>query len=86
MRNLLNNLSESLKTTESWVIFFLLGVIMMNFPFITIFDKEESLGGYPLLFLYLHGGWLVSIIVIVLFVRSISTDSPKLRSGNQKRQ
>ncbi len=55
---------------ESWVIFFVLGLIMMNFPFITIFDKPLVLFDIPLLYLYLQVGWLISIFVIYLFVKA----------------
>lgn len=55
---------------ESWVIFFILGLIMMNYPFITIFDKPAMILGFPLLYLYLQAGWLVSIFVIYLFVKA----------------
>lgn len=60
-----------LRLRESWVIFFILGIIMMNYPFITIFDKTLKLLAFPLLYLYLMIGWLVSIIVIVLFTKAI---------------
>ena len=55
---------------ESWVIFFILGLIMMNFPFITIFDKPFAFFNIPLLYLYLQAGWLISIFVIYLFVKA----------------
>ncbi len=55
---------------ESWVIFFILGLIMMNFPFITIFDKPLTVFDIPLLYLYLQAGWLISIFVIYLFVKA----------------
>ncbi|HEY6872408.1 MAG TPA: hypothetical protein VI298_06755 [Geobacteraceae bacterium] len=56
---------------EVWVIFFILGIIMMNYPFIHIFHKPRILVfGMPVLFLYLYLGWLVSIIVIYLFVKA----------------
>ena len=60
-----------LRMKESWVIFFLIGIIMMDFPFISIFDKPYQLFGVPLLYLYLQVGWLVSILVIFLFTKSI---------------
>lgn len=53
---------------ESWIIFFILGIIMMTFPFLDIFNKPVLLFGVPLLFLYLTAGWIVSIIVIYLFM------------------
>jgi hypothetical protein len=63
-------LFRRLSLMESWVIFFILGIIMMNFPFITIFDKPVALFGIPLLYLYLQTGWLISIFVIYLFVKA----------------
>ncbi|GAM10620.1 hypothetical protein OR1_02909 [Geobacter sp. OR-1] len=60
-----------LRLRESWVIFFILGIIMMNYPFISIFDKPIKFSGYPLLYLYLMIGWVISIVVIVLFTKAI---------------
>jgi hypothetical protein len=40
----------------------------MTFPFLHIFNKPIMLLGLPLLFLYLIYGWVVSIIVIYLFM------------------
>lgn len=57
-----------LQLRESWLIFFILGVILMTFPFLNIFNKPVLLFGIPLLFLYLTAGWIVSIIVIYFFV------------------
>ena len=56
-----------LRFRESWIIFFSLGAIMMNYPFISIFNKPDRLLGIPLLYLYLQVGWVVSIFVIWLF-------------------
>jgi hypothetical protein len=56
---------------ETWVVFFILGLIMMNFPFIQIFNMPLRLFGMPLLYLYLILGWMISICVIYLFVKAI---------------
>jgi len=61
---------KQLRLTESWVIFFVLGLIMMNYPFIHMFNKPKMLLGIPLLYLYLELGWLVSIFVIYLFTKA----------------
>lgn len=60
-----------LQLRESWVIFFILGIIMLNFPFLHIFNKSDTLLGFPLLFLYFTVGWAVSIFVIYLFTLAI---------------
>ena len=56
-----------LRLRESWIIFFVLGAIMMNYPFISIFNKPVQIFNIPLLYLYLQIGWGVSIFVIWLF-------------------
>jgi hypothetical protein len=56
---------------ETWVVFFILGLIMMNFPFIQIFNMPLRLFGMPFLYLYLILGWMISICVIYLFVKAI---------------
>lgn len=62
-------IKNSISLKESWVIFFLLGIIMMNFPFLTIFNKNIFLFGVPLLCLYFYGGWVISIAIIYIFSR-----------------
>jgi hypothetical protein len=47
---------------------------MMNYPFLHIFNKNVMVRGIPLLFIYLIGGWAVSILVIFLFTQSIKTN------------
>lgn len=68
MKRHLARIFRRLQLRESWIIFFILGIIMMTFPFLHIFNKPVLLLGVPLLFLYLTLGWLVSIIVIYLFM------------------
>lgn len=63
---------RKLRLKESWIIFFILGLIMMNYPFIAIFNKNVDIAGIPLLFLYLEYGWLISICVIYLFAKAFS--------------
>lgn len=68
---------KHLRLMESWVIFFLLGLIMMNYPFIHIFNKNVEVFGFPLLFFYLMGGWAVSICVIYLFTKALGDNNHK---------
>jgi hypothetical protein len=52
---------------EAWVIFFMLGLVMLNFPFLHIFNKDLQIFGIPLIILYLMIGWPLSIVVVYLF-------------------
>lgn len=72
-----------LQLRESWVIFFILGIIMMTFPFLHIFNKPILLFGVPLLFLYLTGGWIISIIVIYLFMAASRKESKTTEENNE---
>jgi len=64
-----------LKLKDTWVICFVLGLVMMNYPFISIFNKPVSPFGIPLLYLYLLWGWLFSIFIVYLFSRAARKDS-----------
>ena len=68
MKRLRTHIIRRLQLRESWIIFFILGIIMMTFPFLHIFNKPILLFGVPLLFLYLTAGWIISIVVIYLFM------------------
>lgn len=72
-------LLRRLRLRESWVIFFILGLVMMNYPFIQIFNKTDRIFAIPLLYLYFVGGWAISIVVIYLFTRAI--DQPEDEHG-----
>ena len=74
MKRLRSHILHRLQLRESWLIFFILGIIMMTFPFLHIFNKPVLLFGIPLLFLYLTVGWIVSIIVIYLFMAASRSD------------
>lgn len=65
---------------DAWFIWFMLGVVMLNYPFLHIFNKNVQILGVPLTILYFFIGWPVSIFVIYLFsnylVRHAQTDPP----------
>lgn len=71
---------QRLRLRESWILFFVLGFIMINHPLVDVFDKPYEISGIPLLFLYLYCGWALSIIVIYLFVITINLPD----DGNDK--
>jgi hypothetical protein len=73
-----------LRLRESWVVFFILGFIMMNYPFINIFNKPHEVCDIPLLLLYLYCCWAVSIIVIYLLVSTINLPEADNDKGAKK--
>ena len=73
-RATIQHLLKRLQLRESWIIFFILGNVMINFPFLKIFNQPTTIFGYPLLFIYFTLGWAISIGVIYLFTRPMQTD------------
>ena len=57
---------------QLWLAVFVLGFALINFPFISIFDRDLMLLGFPLLYLYFFLGWLSSICVIYVYSRLIA--------------
>jgi len=53
---------------EAWVLCLILGLVMINFPFIHIFNTAQPIFGIPKLVLYFFIGWPASIVVIAVFV------------------
>jgi hypothetical protein len=60
-------LDRKLPLKDAWVIWFALGIVMLNYPFLHIFNKNILVFGIPLTILYFFVGWPVSIFVIYLF-------------------
>jgi hypothetical protein len=68
---------------EAWVLFFFLGVVMLNYPFLQIVNKTSTFLGIPLLVLYFLLGWPASIAVIYLFSRRLKNEHPAT-NGQEK--
>lgn len=65
---------DNLFLREAWRLFFFLGIILINYPFVQIFNKPAFLAGVPLLLLYFLAGWPLSIFVILIFSRYHADD------------
>jgi len=63
--------SQRSSIREAWILCLILGLIMINFPFIHIFNSAQLIFGLPKLVLYFFIGWPLSIAVIWYFVRFI---------------
>ncbi|PLX89913.1 MAG: hypothetical protein C0618_00275 [Desulfuromonas sp.] len=61
-------------TREAWILCLILGIIMLNFPFIQIFNSGKFLLGVPVLVVYFFIGWPLSILVIYLFTCQLERD------------
>lgn len=75
---------HKLPLTDAWVIWFLLGVVMINYPFLHIFNKNVLLFGIPLPVLYFFVGWPASIFVIYLFSIYLGQDTDQESAQDQQ--
>lgn len=57
-----------------WIIFFVLGLFMINYPFLSIFDKKVYFVNIPIIFIYLYIGWGISIIVVYIFSKKMNDE------------
>lgn len=83
MKRVFIRVMHRLQLQESWIIFFIMGVIMMNFPFLNIFNKPVTIFGFPLMFIYLTAGWASSICIIYLFMRAYIS---RTHTSNEKKE
>ncbi len=67
---------------EAWVIFFFLGVVMLNYPFLHIFNKDVLIFGVPLILVYLMVGWPLSIVVVYFFSIYLRKEPPSLNGAS----
>ncbi len=65
------------KLRQWWFIAFILGISMINYPFLQVFNHPIFLGGYPLLFLFFFFGWAASIAVIGVYAWAIHRVPPE---------
>ena len=70
---------------EWWVIMFILGFFLINYPVIHIFNKDFLVLGYPAFYLYLMIGWLLSIVVIFIYTRLSDRRRSEVGNGQQKK-
>lgn len=59
--------ARKIPLTDAWAICFILGIVMLNYPFLHIFNKNILVFGFPLTILYFFIGWPASIFIIYLF-------------------
>ena len=62
------------ETTARLVLLFVLGVLLINFPVLAIFNRAATLGGLPVLYLYLFGVWVAGIAAVYLLIGKLRHD------------
>ncbi|GAB6905491.1 conserved hypothetical protein [Desulfosarcina cetonica] len=55
---------------------FLLGLLLFNFPLLSLFNRPVLVFGIPLFYLYLFGVW--SVMILLMIVISLARSEPSL--------
>jgi hypothetical protein len=58
------------RLTDKLALLFAAGAVALNFPVLAIFNREFTLGGIPILYLYLFGVWLAVIAAVWAVARN----------------
>lgn len=56
---------------ERLALLFLLGILLIDFPVLAVFNQGGALAGIPVLYLYLFGVWAAGIAAVVVLVRRL---------------
>jgi hypothetical protein len=56
---------------------FLLGIVLLNYPILSLLNINILIFGYPLLFVYIFGTW-----GLLIFLSALATSRLKNRSDN----
>jgi hypothetical protein len=59
---------ESKRQNERLIVVFIVGVIALNYPLLSLFSKIQLLFGVPVLYLYLFFLWSLFIIGVAITV------------------
>ena len=61
-------MQRSVLTRQRLIGIFLVGILLLCSPALTIFDHATTWHGYPVSFLYLFGAWLLLVVLAALAV------------------
>jgi hypothetical protein len=50
------------KRRKFWALMGILIFLLLNYPWLQIFNRDALLAGIPVLVLYLHGVWILAIV------------------------
>lgn len=62
------------RTAEKLTLLFVLGVLLINFPLLAIFNRPATVEGLPILYVYLFAVWTAGILAVFLLTRKQGDD------------
>lgn len=52
------------------VLLFVLAALVLNFPVLAIFNRGSTVGGIPVLYLYLFAVWVAAVATVAVLART----------------
>jgi hypothetical protein len=62
-------MAEQKRINERLIALVFLGIVALNYPFLSLFSKKLFFLGVPLLYLYIFSLWFLFIMVMALVMR-----------------
>jgi hypothetical protein len=62
-------MAEQKRINERLIALVCLGIVALNYPFLSLFSKKMFFLGVPLLYLYIFALWFLFIVVLALVMR-----------------
>ncbi len=56
------------KKERLWIVLGILSFILVNYPFLQIFNRDTLLIGIPMLVFYLFGFWILAIVFLYIYM------------------
>ncbi len=47
---------------------FLMGVVLLNYPILSLFSRREDVAGIPLLYIYVFAAWIILVGLLALVI------------------
>ncbi len=76
---------ESKQQNERLIVMFIIGVIALNYPLLSLFSKVKLIFGIPVLYLYLFVFWIIFIVCIAVIVEKTKSQPLLTDMLNSKR-
>ncbi len=76
---------ESKQQNERLIVMFIIGVIALNYPLLSLFSKVKLMFGIPVLYLYLFVFWIIFIVCIAVIVEKTKSQPLLTDMLNSKR-
>ncbi len=63
------SIKDLMEQDDFWILLFVLGIFLLNWPMLSLATGESRVFGYPLMLVYILVVWLIIILWAYLFER-----------------